>query len=104
LFVWLVGWFGFGLVWFGLVGFLLVCLFETGFPLCSPGCPGTHSVDQDNLKLIEIHPPASASRVLGLKACTITAQLRLFFFFFKKLRYWEMNDSGCHSIETCLSF
>jgi hypothetical protein len=42
--------------------------FETGF-LCidSPGCPGTHFVDQAGLELR--NPPASASRVLGLKAC-----------------------------------
>jgi hypothetical protein len=36
--------------------------------LCSPGCPRTHSVDQAGLELR--NPPASASRVLGLKACT----------------------------------
>jgi hypothetical protein len=34
--------------------------------LCSPGCPGTHFVDQAGLELR--NPPASASRVLGLKA------------------------------------
>ncbi|GAB1288019.1 Transcription initiation factor TFIID subunit 13 [Apodemus speciosus] len=33
--------------------------------LYSPGCPGTHSVDQADLKLR--NPPASASQVLGLK-------------------------------------
>jgi hypothetical protein len=36
--------------------------------LCSPGCPGTHSVDQAGLQLRNL--PASASQVLGLKACT----------------------------------
>ena len=41
--------------------------------LCSPGCPGAHSVDQAGLELRD--PPASASRVLGLKWCTTTAQL-----------------------------
>jgi hypothetical protein len=41
--------------------------------LCSPGCPGTHSVDQAGLKLR--NPPASASQVLGLKARATTAQL-----------------------------
>ncbi|GAB1285850.1 Fer-1-like protein 4 [Apodemus speciosus] len=40
--------------------------------LYSPGCPGTHSVDQAGLKLR--NPPASASQVLGLKACATTAQ------------------------------
>ena len=36
--------------------------------LYSPGCPGTHPVDQASLKLR--NPPASASQELGLKACT----------------------------------
>jgi hypothetical protein len=31
--------------------------------LCSPGCPGTHSVDQAGLELR--NPPASASQVLA---------------------------------------
>jgi hypothetical protein len=43
--------------------------------LYSPGCPGTHSVDQAGLELR--NPPASASQVLGLKACATTAQLFL---------------------------
>jgi hypothetical protein len=54
--------FRFGLVWFGLV-------FRDRVSLCSPGCPGTHSVDQAGLELRNL--PTSASRVLGLKACTI---------------------------------
>jgi hypothetical protein len=37
------------------------------FVLFSPGCPGTHFVDQAGLELR--NPPAPASRVLGLKAC-----------------------------------
>jgi hypothetical protein len=41
--------------------------------LCSLGCPGTHSVDQADLKLRNL--PASASQELGLKACATTAQL-----------------------------
>jgi hypothetical protein len=40
--------------------------------LCSTGCPGTHSVDQAGLWLRNL--PASASQVLGLKACTTTAR------------------------------
>ncbi|GAB1296331.1 Membrane metallo-endopeptidase-like 1 [Apodemus speciosus] len=36
-----------------------------GVSLCSPGCPGTHSVNQAGLELR--NPPASASQVLGLK-------------------------------------
>jgi hypothetical protein len=42
--------------------------------LYSPGCPRTHSVDQTGLKLR--NPPASASRILGLKVCATTAWLR----------------------------
>jgi hypothetical protein len=38
--------------------------------LYSPSCPGTHFVDQAGLELR--NPPASASRVLGLKACATT--------------------------------
>jgi hypothetical protein len=43
--------------------------------LYSPGCPGTHSVDQAGLELR--NAPTSASQVLGLKACATTARLRL---------------------------
>jgi hypothetical protein len=38
--------------------------------LCNPGCPGTHAVYQAGLELR--NPPASASQVLGLKACATT--------------------------------
>jgi hypothetical protein len=51
-----------------------VCLFGWFFwdrvSLCSPGCPGTHSIDQAGLKLRNL--PASASQVLGLKAWATT--------------------------------
>jgi hypothetical protein len=48
----------------------LFVFFQDRVSLYNPGCPGTHSVDQAGLKLR--NPPASASRVLGLKACAIT--------------------------------
>jgi hypothetical protein len=53
---------------------LFFCLFgfQDRVSLCSPGCPGTHSVDQAGLELRNL--PASASRVLGLKACATTAR------------------------------
>jgi hypothetical protein len=55
---------------------LFVCLFfRDRVSLCSPGCPGTHSVDQAGLELR--NPPASASQALGLKACATTARLYL---------------------------
>jgi hypothetical protein len=51
--------------------FVFVCLFfQDRISLYSPGCPGTHFVDQGGLKLR--NPPASASRGLGLKACATT--------------------------------
>jgi hypothetical protein len=42
--------------------------------LCIPDCPGTHFVDQAGLELR--NPPASASQVLGLKACITTPEMR----------------------------
>jgi hypothetical protein len=49
--------------------FCFGCLFvfRDRVSLCSPGCPGTHFVDQAGHELINL--PASAFRVLGLKAC-----------------------------------
>jgi hypothetical protein len=43
-------------------------VFRDRVSLCSPGCPGTHSVDQAGLELRNL--PASAFQVLELKACT----------------------------------
>jgi hypothetical protein len=51
--------------------FVLFCFFPDRASLCSPGCSGTHSVDQAGLKLRI--PPASTSQVLGLKVYTTTA-------------------------------
>jgi hypothetical protein len=42
-------------------------VFRDRVSLCSPGCPGTHSVDQAGLELR--NSPASASQVLELKVC-----------------------------------
>jgi hypothetical protein len=47
--------------------FVYLLVFQDRISLCSPGCPGTHFVDQAGLELR--NPPASASQVLGLKAC-----------------------------------
>jgi hypothetical protein len=46
--------------------------FRDRVSLYSPGCPGTHSVDQAGLELRNPPASASASWVLGLKACTTT--------------------------------
>ena len=59
----------FGLVWFGLVWFGF-SVFQDRVSLYSPGYPGTHFVDQAGLELR--NQPASASRVLGLKAWATT--------------------------------
>jgi hypothetical protein len=50
--------------------FFCFFFFQDRVFLYSPGSPGTHSVDQAGLELRS--PPASASQVLGLKACTTT--------------------------------
>ena len=58
--------------------FVFVCLFvlfvflvfRDRVSLYSPGCPGTHFVDQSGIELR--NPPASASQVLGSKACATT--------------------------------
>jgi hypothetical protein len=50
--------------------FFFFLVFRDRVSLCSPGCPGTYFVDQAGLELR--NPPASASQVLGLKACTTT--------------------------------
>jgi hypothetical protein len=59
----------------GLGGFLVLVflVFRDRVSLCSSGCPGTHSVDQAGLELRNL--PASASQVLGLKACVSTVRL-----------------------------
>jgi hypothetical protein len=57
---------------------LFVCFFQDRVSLYSPGCPGTHFVDQAGLELSNL--PASVSRVLGLKECATTARLKLVIF------------------------
>jgi hypothetical protein len=53
-----------------------LAFFQDRVSLYSPGCPGTHFVDQADLELRNL--PASASRVLGLTVCATTARLILF--------------------------
>jgi hypothetical protein len=60
-----------------LLFFFLFLVFRDRVSLCSPGCPGTHFVDQAGLELR--NSSASASQVLGLKACTTTAGLHFSF-------------------------
>jgi hypothetical protein len=58
-------------------------VFQDRVSLCSPGCPATHSEDQAGLELR--NSPASASQVLGLKACAMPGALMVFIVFFNKL-------------------
>jgi hypothetical protein len=54
--------------------FFFFLVFRNRVSLYSPGCPGTHSVDQAGLELRNL--PAFASRVLGLKACATTPSVK----------------------------
>jgi hypothetical protein len=58
--------------------FFFFLVFRDRVSLYSPGCPGTHSVDQTGLELR--NPPASASWVLGLKACATTPGKKWYFY------------------------
>jgi hypothetical protein len=82
--------------------FIYLGFFQDRVSLYSPGCPGTHFVDQAGLELR--NPPASAFRVLGLKACATTAR-HLFIFKFKKnyIYLCIVCLSLCVSVSICLS-
>ena len=51
--------------------FVFLVVFRDRVSLCSPGCPGTHFVDQAGLELRNL--PTSACRLLGLKSSAATA-------------------------------
>jgi hypothetical protein len=80
--------------------FLFVCffVFRDRVSLCSPGCPGTHSVDQAGLELR--NPPASASWVLGLKACATTPGFFVFWVFGGFFVYFILHSSVIHLNKT----
>jgi hypothetical protein len=60
-----------------IIFFFFFLVFQDRFSLCSSGCPGTHFVDQASLELR--NSPASASQVLGLKACATTPDCVIIF-------------------------
>jgi hypothetical protein len=65
------------------------------------GCPGTHSVDQAGLELRNL--PASASQVLGLKACATTPGLAcLFIFIFLIFRFFCVCMCTLMGVCVCL--
>ena len=68
--------------------FCFVLVFRDRVSLCSPGCPITHFVDQAGLE--PRNPPASASHVLGLKACATTAQQKFLYLFLQ----WKSPKGG----------
>jgi hypothetical protein len=84
--------------------FFFFLVFRDRVSLYSPGCPGTHFVDQAGLELR--NPPASASRVLGLKMCATTARLHFFIFNFvfglklSRLGWvsWHAHSHHCKSV------
>ena len=65
-------------------GFFWFLVFQDRVSLCSPGCPGTHFLDQSGLELR--NPSASASQVLGLKALATTPGF-LIFVYLVQLQY-----------------
>jgi hypothetical protein len=73
--------------------FFIFFYFWDRVSLYSSGCPGTHFVDQAGLELR--NPPASASRVLGLKVCATTPGLTLDFFKLIFLRFFFTFEIMC---------
>jgi hypothetical protein len=73
-------------VLFYFVLFFVVVVFWQKVSLDSPGCPVNHSVDHAGLELR--NSPASASQVLGLKECTITAWPQARFICLFKVNIW----------------
>ena len=59
--------------------FFVFCFlfFPDRVSLCNPCCPGTHSVDQAGIELRNV--TASATQVLGLKACATTPGWKVIF-------------------------
>jgi hypothetical protein len=62
------------------LSFCIYMVFQDRVSLYRPGCPGTHFVDQAGLELRNL--PASASLVLGLKACATTPGHKYFYLSF----------------------
>jgi hypothetical protein len=78
--------------------FVVFCLFVCYFfffqdrvSLFSPGCSGTHFVDQAGLEFR--NPAASASPVLGLKACATTPGFDVIFYLIFSLFTFQMFPS-----------
>jgi hypothetical protein len=81
---------------------IIILVFGDRASLYNSGCLGTHSVDQGGLKLRD--PPASASQVLGLKACTTTPSFNDHFLVISFIHHtllshgrhrWRSNEQKC---------
>jgi hypothetical protein len=78
-------------------------LFWDRVSLYSPGCPGIHFVDQAGLELG--NPPASASQVLGLKACItmygckITSYFPFFHIYFEYVCTVPISENAARSYD-----
>lgn len=77
--------------------FLLSFSFIDRISLCIPGCCGTCSIDQTGLELRDL--PASASWMLGFKACTRTPGLSPLF---PLLGLYFCIFQCCLTLITCL--
>jgi hypothetical protein len=77
--------------------FLFFFCFRDRVSLCSPGYPGTHSVDQAGLELR--NSPASASQVLGLKACATNTQLTLEFYWTLSILPSSPKGQACQDVQ-----
>jgi hypothetical protein len=72
--------------------------FQDRVSLCSPGCPGTHFVDQAGLELR--NPPASASRVRGASIFLIGySGGKKFLVFQDKVSPCSQGCPGTHSVD-----
>jgi hypothetical protein len=72
--------------------FIFCFVFRNRVSLCSSGCLVTHFVDQAALQLR--NPAASASRVLGLKACVTTLGLLCFLLSLRSLFFSNERQKG----------
>jgi hypothetical protein len=78
--------------------FFFFLVFRDKVSLCSPGCPETHFVDQAGLELR--NPPASASRVLGLKVWATTPGYAQPSYLIFNLRVHKAKKQQCTNLNT----
>jgi hypothetical protein len=90
--------FWFGLDWFGLVWFWF---FETGFLCVALAVLELTLLDQAGLELR--NPPASASQVLGLKACATTPGCFVLFYEAPVVNGWSLFLGKWNPVQKVLS-